>query len=317
LLTNFDARNPHYVSPRAVLPEHGLIDEWIAYPSNTSGLSAAMAFLRLALGLRKFRFDAVIYLAPRTRTPQQVDRDLKFFRVAGINRVIGTEFLRDNGLSLDIPKPAPDVGSEADFLLNCLASEGIRAARSSTDLLLTGTEVAAMKAWMARTDYSAQPLVAVAPGSKWPSKIWPEDRYEAVVGRLIAQKGCYPVIVGGPEDRDAGERLLTKWHTGANSAGELTIRQSAALLAECDLYLGNDTGNMHLAGAVGTPCVAIFAALDWKGRFMPFGEDNTIFRRSVECEGCHTPDCFNAHKCLDLVGVDEVYEACVRTLEAK
>lgn len=315
LLTNFDARNPHYVSPRSVLPEHGLIDDWIAYPSNTGGVASAMAFLWLPIKLRRGRYDSVIYLSPRTRTTQQIDRDVKFFRAAGIDRVIGTEYLRNNRLSLEIPKPTPEVMPEAEFLLQCLSSEGISVSRSNTDLLLSHTEITAAKEWLSRTAFSGGRSVAVAPGSKWPAKIWPEERYAEVVRRLIEEKDCFPIVVGGPEDRSTGERLLSAWHGGANAAGALTIRQSAALLAECDLYLGNDTGNMHLAGAVGTPCVAIFADLDWKGRFVPFGDKNTILRRSIECEGCLTADCFSKHRCIDAITVDEVYQACVKTLE--
>ena len=157
-------------------------------------------------------------------------------------------------------------------------------------------------------------LVAVAPGSKWASKIWSETRYAEVVNRLIKDFGCYPVIFGGSEDRKKGKRLITGWETGMNAAGILSIRESAALLKDCTLYLGNDTGTMHLAAAVGTPCVAIFAAIDWRGRWQPFGNVHSIFRKSVECEGCFTANCFNNHKCLDLIEIDEVHAACARIL---
>jgi ADP-heptose:LPS heptosyltransferase len=83
------------------------------------------------------------------------------------------------------------------------------------------------------------------------------------------------------------------------------------------LYLGNDTGTMHLAASVGTPCVAIFSALDLIGRWHPFGTENEVFRRSVECEGCFSPTCFNKNKCLDLISAGEVYEACVRILDRR
>ena len=117
-------------------------------------------------------------------------------------------------------------------------------------------------------------------------------------------------IFGGAEDREKGDRLIARCKNGVNAAGSLSVRESAALLQDCTLYLGNDTGTMHLAAAVGTPCVAIFAAIDWVGKWTPFGDNNRVFRKSVECEGCHTPTCFNNHKCLDLVTVDEVYAAC-------
>ncbi len=311
LLTNIDLRNPHYVSPRDVLPEKGIIDEWIAYPAK------AVAFFRLSLELRRRHFDAVIYLMPRIRSSKQIDRDMRFFRFSGISKVIGAEYLRRNSLEQEIPKPTPVVQSESDFLLRLLSSEGIHGDGAKTELLLDDAEISSAKNWFratVNTAHKGRKLIAIAPGSKWKSKIWSEMRFADVVRRLIAKNNCYPVIFGDDEDREKGERLLAGWKTGANAAGVLKIRESAALLRDCSLYLGNDTGTMHLAAAVGTPCVAIFAAIDWRGRWAPFGSRNQIFRKTVECEGCHTPDCFNQNKCLDLVTANEVYEACERVI---
>lgn len=317
LLTNIDAGNPHYVSPRNVLPERGLIDDFLAYPTNLGFAARLSAFFTLWRTLRKGKFDAVLYLMPRIRTAVQIDRDKRFFRVSGIKKVIGTDYLRRHGLSGAIPKPTPAVDLEGDFLLDLLESEGIAINKTNkkTDLLLTTSEVAAARNWLAsESRVSGRKLLAVAPGSKWPSKIWDEQRFGDVVDRLIVRDNCYPIIFGGGEDHETGDRLIGRWKTGANSAGALDIRESAALLRDCGLYLGNDTGTMHIAAAVGVPCVAIFAATDWRGRWWPFGERNTVFRKTVECEGCLTPDCFNRHKCLNLVGTDEVYEACARTI---
>ncbi len=83
------------------------------------------------------------------------------------------------------------------------------------------------------------------------------------------------------------------------------------------LYLGNDTGTMHMAAAAGVRCVAVFAAIDFPGRWYPFGDENKIFRVAVECEGCHTPDCFNKHQCLEMISVDEVFEACAAILKTR
>jgi ADP-heptose:LPS heptosyltransferase len=71
---------------------------------------------------------------------------------------------------------------------------------------------------------------------------------------------------------------------------------------------------MHLAASVGTPCVAIFAAVDWPGRWEPFGSGHQTFRRQVECEGCFTSNCFNNNQCLELINADEVYGACLQIL---
>lgn len=318
LLSNADARNPHYVSPSSVLPRNGLIDEWISYPTNRGRAATAAAMAKLAIDLRRRRFDAVVYLMPRTRSSGQIDRDVSFFRFAGIQHVLGAKHLRTHRLQELIPVPTPEVGTEWMFLLDLLRSEGIEANSFRTDLMLTDDERSAAREWFERTTGrtpDAARSVAIAPGSKWESKVWPEARFADVVRRLVSEFDVFPVIFGGEEDREKGERLLAQWNTGANAAGELTVRQSAALLETCSVYLGNDTGTMHLAAAVGTPCVAIFAATDWIGKWTPFGDNNCIFRKRVECEGCHSPVCSRNHECLDLVTADEIHAACGELLK--
>ena len=86
-----------------------------------------------------------------------------------------------------------------------------------------------------------------------------------------------------------------------NAAGELTVRQSAAVLDHCKMYLGNDTGTMHLAAAQSVPCVALFSARDWPGRWYPNGTANVILRQVVDCEGCMLETCDKGNLCLDLI----------------
>lgn len=318
LLSNRDARNPHYISPDRVLPREGLIDEFIAYPTNLGKAASLAAMASLAVKLRQKKFDTLAYLMPRVRSFAQIERDECFFHLAGIEKIFGTNYLRLNRLEETIPIPTPTVESEAEYLLHCLSHEGLISNEMfRTDLLLTDEEIGRAKNWLrdaVAISAETSKLVAIAPGSKWESKIWPEERFAEVVKRLIEEFDILPVVFGGGEDRETGERLLAQWKIGANSAGELSVRESAALLQQCDLYLGNDTGTMHLAAAVGTPCVAVFAAIDSVGKWTPFGDKNQVFRKRVECEGCHSPICHNNHKCLHLITIDEVYAACVDIL---
>ena len=318
LLSNADAKNPHYISPEKVLPRDGLIDEFISYPGNLGRAATLMAMGRLMTRLRRGRFDAVVYLMPRSRSLAQIVRDERFFRLAGIAKIFGVEHLKRTRLDEKIPVPTPTVEFEAVHLLQCLAADDLVPDRKfRTEMLLSDAELTAARGWFELAAGSAadgHKIVAVAPGSKWESKVWPKERFAQVVRRLIDAFDLFPVILGGVEDRKVGDNLIASWNRGVNSAGELSVRESAALLQDCAMYLGNDTGTMHLAAAVGTPCVAVFAAIDWVGKWTPFGDNNRVFRKSVECEGCHSPFCHNNHKCLDLVTVDEVYGACAEIL---
>jgi len=320
-LSNADLDNPHYVTGRNVLPANGLFDSWLTYPNSATGFSKLVELWRLRRRIKAGRFDAVFYLMTRGRTRRQIDRDVRFFKTAGIRRIIGAEYAKDNLLPPVVPVPAPTVRSEADFLLDCLSSEGIEVecGRPGADLLLTERERARAANWLQSavpTQDGFRPPVAFAPGSKWESKIWDERRFAEVGARLIEHRGIFPIVFGGEEDREKGDRLLTAWESGANAAGILSVREAAAALEFCSLYVGNDTGTMHLAAAVGTPCVAIFAAIDWPGRWYPFGTNNRVFRVPVDCEGCQLPVSKNSGKCLEMIGVEEVYAACSEILES-
>ncbi|HMO80146.1 MAG TPA: glycosyltransferase family 9 protein [Pyrinomonadaceae bacterium] len=314
LLTNFDPDDPRLLSPKDVLPESGLFDALMSYPPAERVLTSGPEIIRFLFRLRRQRFDAVFYLPPRSRTAVQAVRDIRFFKLAGIRKVFGDRTLEARRLPIQSPPEASAVISESEYLLECV-SEGIPelSRESKSELLITETERKAAFEWLASSVDLAENdlrLIAVAPGSKWESKIWNEKRYSEVVARLMERVNAFPVVFGGEEDREKGERLIAKWGRGANACGKLTVRQSAALIERCALYLGNDTGTMHLAAAVGTRCVAVFAAIDLEGRWYPIGEGHRIFRSTVECQHCHTPDCFNFNKCLELIEVSAVLEAC-------
>lgn len=318
LLTNVNSYNSNYVVARSVLPEKGLFDEWLFYPSNLSKSKTIFALLKLFADIRLKKFDYLFYLMTRNRSQARIRRDEKFFRAAGIKQIFGTDYLARNNLKLNPPSPVPKVESELEFLLDCLPSDRFQFdLKSKPELMLTDEEKSFADEWLEAncgTALRENRLVAVAPGSKWDSKIWAEERYEKVVSALIARHQLFPVIFGGSEDREKGGRLLQKWKTGANAAGELNIRQAAAALAKCRLYLGNDTGTMHLAASVGTRCVAVFAAVDYAGRWHPFRNNHIILRETVECEGCHLEVCPIENLCLNKISVENVLAACEKIL---
>lgn len=312
-------RQSNFVLAADVLPEQGLFDDLITYPTDTSGVDLKV-FPATLMEIRRQGFDTLVYLAPRIRTPLQVRRDLFFFRLAGIKHFIAHRGFKP--LERPVGVALPEVEHEADHLLGRLSLSGIpvppRASRS-IDLRLTETERGRAADWL-RDHVGDQPggtsLIAIGPGSKSPSKVWPEDRFVALGARLINESGLYPIIFGGPEDRDLAERLISLWGVGANAAGELSVRHAAAVMSNCCLYIGNDTGTMHLAAAAGVTCVAIFSAIDWPGRWYPYGGGHMVLRRSVACEGCRLDVCVEQDmKCMRQIEVADVLAVAKRKLK--
>jgi len=93
-----------------------------------------------------------------------------------------------------------------------------------------------------------KPWIALGIGASKKRKIWPITCYQKLCSSI--QGSC--IVIGGPEDQEAGNQLQA-----VNLAGKLTLRESAAVIEQCSLYIGNDSGPMHIAAAVGTPVIEI------------------------------------------------------------
>jgi len=307
----------NFVKPFQIFPDNVLIDRYISYEAKETGVKAFKLF-NVIRNLRRECFDTLIYLAPRRRMRRQILRDLSFFRMAGIKNFKGQK-----GISIPSSKsrePLPHLEKEADHLLHRLSLSGIPvppAGQGCMDLRLTPQEIEYSRNWLHRRQglNPEKLLIGFGVGSKYPAKVWPEQRFEELGRHLIQHFNSYPIVFGGPEDREIGRRLLDHWGVGANASGELNVRQAAAALSLCRLYIGNDTGTMHLAAAVGVRCVAIFSARDFPGCWYPYGRGHLVLRRQVPCEGCMLQTCKEKETaCLYQISVEEVTKTVCEAL---
>lgn len=311
LLSGRSADDPKKVAAESILPPDGLFDDYLTYPDG-----ASMAELvRMLREVRKGKFDLLVYLMPRTRGSTSILRDRIALRAAGIKQIAGIRYIARNRLPLNASFPATSVRRESDFLWDCLSSDGIEGSEwpRRTDIGLSDDERKAASAFISAglgSNHQSKRFIAVAPGSKWRSKIWPSERFVKVLRELRQDPALVPIIFGDRFDFSIGEQILRESGGGINAAGRLSVRVSAAAMELCDFYLGNDTGAMHLAASVGKPCVAIFAAIDWPGRWLPVGSGHRILRESIECEGCHLAECPIGNQCLKRISVEQVVESC-------
>ena len=303
VLTNFNVGN-RAAAMAAVLDGTGLVHGYLEYPV---GLRNPAGLLRLRRSIRRLRPDAVVYLAaPRGRF--KAWRDAVFFRLCGINRLIGVPYradqqaprLLDNGL----------YEYEGARLLRCLSALGAAHldAPDSFDIGLTTEEHRAAAAALGEMA-DGRPLLVASIGAKVDVKDWGDGNWANLITRLGRRlPGWGLVMLGVGDERQRTESLLMKWPGGrVNLCGEMSVRESAALLTHAQVYLGHDSGPMHLAAAVGTPCVAVFSSRNLPGEWFPYGSKHRVLYTTISCQGCRLENCIELNKrCIRSITVDQV-----------
>ena len=164
----------------------------------------------------------------------------------------------------------------------------------------------------------AAKFAIVNPGATWVTKRWPVESFGAVARGLI-ERHKLPVVVtwaGGDEQR-AAEKIASLAGKGVFVAPATDLRQLAALTSQAVLFVGNDSGPVHLAVAMGVPSVAIFGASD-PFRNGPFGSRHRILTGGVDCHPCWKTKCERPNQdraCLTLVQPDAVLLSCKHSLD--
>lgn len=157
--------------------------------------------------------------------------------------------------------------------------------------------------------------VGFFPGAGWKLREWMPERFAAIGDRLVENFNANVLIFGGPKEAELVQTVANLMNARAIPfAGNLQVRELAACLEKCDLFLTNDTGPMHIAAAVGTPTVSLFGPGNHI-RFQPLGALHQTLRHAVPCSPCKqfTDKCKD-NICMKGIGVDEVWHSISRVL---
>jgi heptosyltransferase-2 len=245
----------------------------------------------------------------------------------------------DNGRGRFLTLRAPDRGfgamHEAGYWLSVAALLGADPSAGWQPIMpVTGEDRTAALALLGEWQPSrngGEPLVVLHPGAGAYSlaRMWPVERFAEVARALVDTAGARIVLVGGPGEQTLTRRLaelVARPGRVLDLAGRSDVHQTAAIIEQCDLFLGNDSGPMHMAAAVRTPVVAVFGPSNqtaW-GPYTPPGQQSqhTIVARELPCMPCF----YRAHSlglregcgtrpCLTGLGSEQVLRACLQKLE--
>lgn len=311
VLTNFPVSGKE-APLEAVIGGSGLVHGYFRYPVGSRNPKELWS---LRQPLSQWSPDVLVYLA-EPRGSVTVYRDALFFRSCGIRHMIGVPYSRDqrehrklNGVDW--------FESEAQRLARCISELGSidLADSGSWDLHLNEAEVLVADGllWAERPAY-----ITVSVGAKVEVKDWGEINWANLLARI---SGRYPelglVLVGTSEERTRSGLVALNWNgPKLNLCGLAPPRISAAVLKRSIQFVGHDGGPMHLAAAMGVPCVAIFSARKKPGEWFPAGTRHHVIYHQTDCFGCGLNQCIKQKKkCITTISVQEVFDAVCEKLD--
>ena len=180
---------------------------------------------------------------------------------------------------------------EVDFNLDALRYFSIPLSAIQPQVFIGDKEIERAKAIFTDLRFGDSAVIAVNPAGSWQAKRWPMT-YFAKLANLIQQQ--YPVrflILWGPGEKEIAESLVQLIGKAAQVHPPTNLGEQAALLSFCRLFIGNDSGPMHLAAAVGIPTLGLYGPTNARLQ-SPYGKyARAIYQSAIPCLGCNRLVC--------------------------
>jgi lipopolysaccharide heptosyltransferase I len=288
-----------------LLKGHPAIDELITVDRGYLHSLSSLAALRRNLHAR--RFDITI-------DPQSLTKSSVAAWLSGAPRRIGFAGPVGRELApwLNNVRVAPTTIHAVDEHLELLKPLGIRSPDVRFDLPVCPAAAARIDEFL-RSNYIDRPLV-IHPGAGWDSKLWPHLRYAEVAQRLRQSYGIRTVVAwSGKSVKRWADEIVTAAGGSAIAAPETTLSQLIALLRSARLYLGSDSGPLHMAAAVETPCIALFGPSRPQHNG-PYGAGHVVLQAYYQ-EGTTRERKAAANDAMRAITSDMVVEACAKHLQ--
>ena len=266
---------------------------------------------RLIARLRRRRFDTVIDLTDGDRSAF-----LSWISGAPVRIGFNDEHRWRGKCYTQVVQPVPGMQHRIDRDLEALKPMSIQAGSKDPQLWLTPEEENSAEQLLGQLGVQrSQSMVILQPGARYWFKAWPPERFAELADQLTSQYGCQVLIGGSRLDIDVAQQIrqMTK-SSPLLMAGRTTIKQFAAIVKKSALFIGSDSGAMHIASAVGTPVVALYGPSNPR-EWGPRGGSVEVLYKGLDCRSCFHPTCTKGEEnCMRLITVHEVFAAAQRLL---
>lgn len=177
-------------------------------------------------------------------------------------------------------------------------------------------EEQAQKFLTAHPDLAQRPIVVLHSGVGYQTKQWALDRFARLGDRISEELGANVLLTWGPGEQEKVQRLSSLMKHKHWVAPPCTLHQTMALFRKASLFVGGDTGTLHLCVAMDIPTVSLFGPTDpvYNG---PFGSPHTVIVKKLHCSFCYKKTCPTHNECMDGITVDEVFEAVATRMNGK
>lgn len=153
----------------------------------------------------------------------------------------------------------------------------------------------------------AERFVILNPGGGWVTKLWPAERFAALADIVWDRFGLASVVTCGPGEEALAQAITSGARTGRAAYVPTTLLEFVALARRARLFVGGDTGPLHLAAAAGAPIVGVYGPTEPE-RNGPFAPQDRTVGRDIPCRvNCHRRTC-NQHICME-IPVESVAQA--------
>jgi lipopolysaccharide heptosyltransferase I len=290
-----------------LLQGHPALDHIIVAPRGW--LKSPRAISDLRCRLRAFKFDIAIDLQCLTKSAVAA-------WLSGAPSRIGKAGKDGRELSKWFHNKLVAAGGQhvIDHYLQMLRPLGIDSPRVRFDLPEKADDVRMAEQTLRFLRLENGQFAILNPGAGWPSKIWPPERYGEIARRLAAAYGVASLAVWGvPSEKALAESIVATSYGAAQLAPATTVAQLAALCRRSAMFLGSDTGPMHLAVAVGTPTISLHgpSQAEWCGAYFP--QNIRLQARYEAGSANHRRQADDA--AMREITVDMAFDACCRLLD--
>ena len=291
-----------------ILPTGKWYDDLIVY--YTPAVRSWSGRLNLIRQLRAANFDLFIELSNQQSRPREEIRNMLTARFAGCRYGTGFavsqqgHFLREQLLHLPQQQEARRIFSSISEELALDAYRDIPLCVTNDDQREVSTVL------RGKGIQEGEPYVVMHTGAKRQTNQWPPERYAYVADEIKRRWGIPVVLTGSKSDLPLANQIATLMRENpVVLCGSLSLRQLIAVLAGSLLYVGNDTGPMHIAASVGTKAVAIFSARDFPNRWSPTGDGHLTLRHDAPCSPCFRESCNRDQLCIKAITIQDVLAA--------